>query len=247
MEEKPKYGWYVKSLIVTFIPIGLVGLLLLIFGIIIRAIIGLLLIIGGAALIVFFLWPGLGMMALNLSLKEAFDMTSRMPALREIKSPEILDVGCGTGRTALKIAKSLKNGGHLYGIDIYEKMAISGNALDTILKNAELEGVQEKTTFQFGSATEIPFEDSRFDIHEVHNDEEKIKALKEIYRVLKPEGYLYIGEWNRIAWQTFIFTGIFMLVFKSNRYWRDLFANQGFKILSYNNVNGYGIFEMKKV
>lgn len=254
MEEKSEYGWYVKGLIMTFIPIGLFGLVLLIVGVILKNILGLILILISITIIIFFLWPGLGMMALNITLQDEFDtVVLRMPALGKLESPRILDVGCGTGRTAIQLAKALKNGGHLYGIDIYEKLAISGNALETVNRNARLEGVEEKSTFQFGSATEIPFEKNTFDIvnvssvlHEIHEEGGKEKALNEIHRVLKPGGYLYLGEWNRASWQTIVFMGLFLFVFKSRKFWEDLIISKNFKILNYENFGGYGIFEIEK-
>ena len=67
--------------------------------------------------------------------------------------------------------------------------------------------ILNKTTFQYGSATDIPFENERFDIvnvssvlHEIHDTNGQDKAMLEIYRVLKPGGYLYLSEWNRTSW-----------------------------------------------
>jgi len=176
-----------------------------------------------------------------------------MDVLTQIKDPQILDIGCGTGRTAIKIAKKLENAGHLFGIDIYEKKAISGNSLYNVQNNAKIEGVENKTTFHFGSATEIPFENNRFDIinvssvlHEVHTIDNKIKAMKEIHRVLKPGGYLYLSEWNRTSWKTIAMSGIFCFVFKNKKYWYDLIEKNKLKILSYEKFGGFGLFIARK-
>jgi ubiquinone/menaquinone biosynthesis C-methylase UbiE len=71
-------------------------------------------------------------------------------------------------------------------------------------RNAELERVSDKSTFQFGSATKIPFEDNKFHVvnlssvlHEVHDYESKERAMREIHRVLKPKGFLFMGLINR--------------------------------------------------
>jgi ubiquinone/menaquinone biosynthesis C-methylase UbiE len=176
-----------------------------------------------------------------------------MNALREIKNPEILDVGCGTGRTAIKIAKELKNGGHLYGIDIYSKLAIPGNALDTVQNNARIERVEEKTTFQYGTAIEIPFDDNKFDIvnvssvlHEVHSPNGQDNAVQELYRVLKPGGYLYLGEWNRTSKELIAFCGLFCFVFKQKNYWKNLLEKNRFKEITYENIAGFGLFIARK-
>jgi len=253
MVEKPQYGWYVKGLIVGFSLFGLLGLGALIIGLLLKGLIGVILILTGVSIIILFLWPGIGMAVLNLMLNNRFYINSKMKALNEVKSPQILDIGCGTGRTAIKIAKDLKNGGHLYGIDIYKKIAISGNALETVQKNAQIEEVDDITTFQYGSATDIPFEDEIFDIvnvssvlHEVHDDDGQKKALNEIYRVLKPQGYLCISEWNRYSWQTIAYCGIFCFVFKPLKYWLDLLKKHNFKDLKYENSGGFVFFEARK-
>jgi SAM-dependent methyltransferase len=252
-EEKPNYGWYVKNLILVFNIVGLFGLIVFIIGLILLGMLGVILSIIGIALMVLFLWPGIGLAVMNVILDKADSEIRGMDILSKIQSPRILDIGCGTGRTAIKIAKSLPKGGNLNGIDIYNINAISGNSLETVNRNAELEGVSDKSTFQYGSATEIPFEDYTFNIinlssvlHEVHDSEDKERAMKEIHRVLKPKGFLIIGEWNRYSWQLILYSGIFCMVFQSCKYWDNIIRKQGFTILNYENFGGYGQFTAQK-
>jgi SAM-dependent methyltransferase len=252
-EEKPKYGWYVKNLILTFNAVGSFGLIAFIIGLILLGMLGVILSIIGIALMVLFLWPGIGLAVMNVILDKADSEVQGMDILSKIQSPRVLDIGCGTGRTAIKIAKSLPKGSHLNGIDIYNVNAISGNSLATVNRNAELEGVSDKSTFQYGSATEIPFEDNKFHIvnlssvlHEVHDYEDKERAMKEIQRVLKPKGFLIIGEWNRYSWQLILYSGILCMVFQRHKYWDDLIRKQGFTILNYENFGGYGLFTAQK-
>jgi ubiquinone/menaquinone biosynthesis C-methylase UbiE len=256
MKEKPKYGWYVKNLIIAFNLVGIFGIFAFISGLLLRGILQIILIILGLVGALVFLWPGIGMIIMNLFLLRKIpkiDLITRMKALKKISSPQILDVGCGTGRTTIRIAKALNNEGHLYGIDIYSKLAIPGNALETVQNNARIERVENKSTFQYGSVTDIPFEENRFDIvnassvlHEVHNVNEQNKAVQEIYRVLKTEGYLYLGEWNRTAWQLIVFTGLCCLVFKHRSYWENLLKEVKFKDITYENIAGFGIFIARK-
>ncbi|MFX1389284.1 MAG: class I SAM-dependent methyltransferase [Promethearchaeota archaeon] len=252
-KEKPEYGWYVKNLIISFMIIGIIGIGLIILGFLIYGWISILLLISGITIAILFLWPGLGMSIMNIILGKAYFTGIEMKSLNSIESPKILDVGCGTGRTAIKIAKSLKGGGMLHGIDIYSKTAIGGNALETVVRNAKLEGVEEKTSFQYGSAIEIPFESSMFDIvnfssvlHELHMDQGFEKALKEAYRVLKPGGYLYVGEWNRTSWQLIVYSGIFCLVFKNYKHWLTLVEKYGFKIQEQKNEGGFYMLSAMK-
>ncbi len=255
-DEKPKYGWYVRDLIIYFYLIGFVGLISLSFGLFFMNLLGVVLIIIGIPLILIFIWPAIGLSLMQLILLKKLnvvDTIGKSKVISEIKEPVCLDIGCGTGRAAIKIAKELKNGGHLYGIDIYEKFAISGNALHTVQNNARIEDVQDKTTFQYGSATEIPFEDNKFDIinissvlHEIHSSEGKEKAMQEIYRVLKPGGYAYISEWNRNSFGLISTLGLLCFVFKNKNYWRNLIEKYQLEILSYENYYGFGLFIIKK-
>ncbi|MFX1566835.1 MAG: class I SAM-dependent methyltransferase [Promethearchaeota archaeon] len=252
-EEKPKYGWYVKNLVIGFNVLGILGLITFIYGFFISGLLNSILIISGIVIILLFLWPGFGMAMMNIILNyRKLKLLENNPSI-SIKSPKILDVGCGTGRHAIKIAKSLKNGGHLYGIDIYNKAAIGGNALETIQKNARLERVDDKTTFQYGSAIDIPFDNEMFDIvyfssvlHELHMVDGPDKALDEAYRVLRPGGFLQIGEWNRGSWQLISYCGIFCLVFKKYKYWIDLINKHGFKIREQRKVGGFHTFSAIK-
>ena len=256
MEEKPKYGWFVKNLIIGFNIVGLIGLFSFIYGFLIDGVVQIILIISGLAVVLVFLWPGIGMIMMHLLLfqkKPKIDLIARMKALDEIDNPQILDVGCGTGRTAIRIAKALKNGGHLFGIDIYSKLAIPGNTLNTVQNNARIEKVEEKTSFQYGSATNIPFEKNSIDIvnvssvlHEVHDPNGQDKAMQELYRVLKPGGYLYLSEWNRTSWQLIAFTGLCCFVFKHKNYWEKLLKKNKFKDIIYESITGFGIFTARK-
>lgn len=95
------------------------------------------------------------------------------------KDIKILDVGCGTGL----LLKELETLGVCCGIDISQK------AVDFCKKR----GIGN---VQIADATNIPYPDSTFEvvlaldvIEHIEKDEE---ALKEIYRVLKPQGIAII-------------------------------------------------------
>ena len=252
-KRKPQYGWYVKNLVIGFTITGLIGLILTIFGTYLENWLRYAFLISGISIMLLFLWPGIGMGLMNIILNRRNSPGIENELLKSIESPKILDVGCGTGRTAIKIAKSLRNGGHLYGIDIYSKVAIGGNALETIQKNARLEGVDDITTFQYGSAIEIPFDDELFDmvnfssvLHELHMEGGLDKALNEAFRVLKPGGCLNIGEWNRTSWQLIAYCGIFCFVFKKYRYWLSLIKSHGFDIKEQKRDGGFHMFSAIK-
>ncbi len=251
-KEKPKYGLYAGNILVIIEILGFLTIIIFILSFQVSGIMRYILLISGIIGILIFVWPGIGMLLMYIVIFGKLE-DNKIPLIAQLESPQILDVGCGTGRTANKIAKLLKNGGHLTGIDIYDKMAIPGNSLYRVQKNARIEGVSDKTTFQYGSVTNIPFDDEKFDmvnassvLHEVHEEGGVEKSLKEIKRVLKPNGYFMIGEWNRSSWQLILFMGILCFAFKSKKYWDEIFRKSGFKILHHNNKNGFNIYILQK-
>ncbi|WP_426451396.1 class I SAM-dependent methyltransferase [Paenibacillus sp. S-38] len=98
----------------------------------------------------------------------------------------VLEVGCGTGRTACHLAAA---GLNVTGLDIRREMLAKAE------RRAELQGVQVK--FVEGSITELPFEDGSFDVvlaESVTNFASIPDALREYSRVLAPGGLLYDRE-----------------------------------------------------
>jgi ubiquinone/menaquinone biosynthesis C-methylase UbiE len=88
----------------------------------------------------------------------------------------ILDIACGAGELSLKIAE---RGCVVYGIDLSEK------AINSAKRFAEREKIA--CEFEVGNAGDLPYPDGYFD-KGVKHIEDDIKALKEVSRVLKPDG-----------------------------------------------------------
>ncbi len=114
---------------------------------------------------------------------------------------QVLDVGCGRGLLAVKVAKRLNDQGHVAGIDIWNQKDLSGNSLQSAMKNLKIEGVVAKVTLQEGDACGIEFDANSFDvvvsnltIHNIESMEDRFVALDEMLRVLKPGGYLLIQD-----------------------------------------------------
>lgn len=101
---------------------------------------------------------------------------------------KVLEVACNMGTTAIELAT--KFGCHIEGVDLDEI------ALEKAKKNIAEKGLQDKIHVQRANAMKLPFEDNSFDI--VINEamltmlplEAKMKAVREYYRVLKPNGFL---------------------------------------------------------
>lgn len=100
-----------------------------------------------------------------------------------------LDIGCGTGWALGQAAKLIDDKGSFYGVDLSAKM---------------IEKAKENFHFIKSNAESIPLDDNLFDIiictnsfhHYLHPD----KALKEMYRLLKVGGKIYILDPTADIW-----------------------------------------------
>ncbi|MHA1200379.1 MAG: class I SAM-dependent methyltransferase [Candidatus Heimdallarchaeaceae archaeon] len=107
--------------------------------------------------------------------------------LKEISGGKILDVGTGFGNFISFLKQALKSFDSFIGIDLNEEE----------LKKAEKEhGLIAK--FKKMNAEKLDFPDKTFDIvsmaSSLHHLERPEKVLKEMLRVVKPQGYLIIQE-----------------------------------------------------
>jgi len=116
---------------------------------------------------------------------------NRLITASELKpSEKVIDVGCGSGKLTLMIAKKLKDGGEVIGIDASENM----------INECTRSGLHKEypVKFQVGLMEKLSFADNYFDvvitslaIHHVPKDV-KFAAFKEFSRVLKTGGRLLI-------------------------------------------------------
>lgn len=113
--------------------------------------------------------------------------------IKPLKPKIILDVATGTGDLALALAKV--NPEKIIGLDISTGMLEKAKMKS---KNAQLSQLIE---FKEGDAENLPFEDNSFDVitvaFGVRNFETLSKGLKELLRVLKPSGKLFILEFSK--------------------------------------------------
>lgn len=110
------------------------------------------------------------------------------------RTARLLDVGCGTGTLLLLVKRRIKS---LLAIGLDGDMKVLGIARSKA--HRQTEGIALVQAFGF----DIPFADDAFDrvlsslmLHHLTRDE-KIRTLKEIFRVLRPGGELHVADWGR--------------------------------------------------
>ena len=115
-------------------------------------------------------------------------------------SERVLDVGCGRGLMLVGAAKRLTSG-KATGIDIWQAEDLSRNRPEAALENARREGVADRIEVETADMRQIPFPEASFDavvscsaIHNLYEQPDRAKAIREIVRVLKPGGHAVIDD-----------------------------------------------------
>jgi len=109
-----------------------------------------------------------------------------------------LDIGCGNGALTIEAAKKYP-AAKVVGVDYWGGgWGYSPKACE---KNAQIEGVSDRITFQKASAAALPFDDNSFDVaisnfvfHEVREVPDKREVIKEALRVVKKGGHFVFQD-----------------------------------------------------
>ncbi len=110
--------------------------------------------------------------------------------ISKLNSGRVLDIGTGAGNLPIEIAKREPNL-EIIGIDL------SKTLIKIARDMAKREGADDTVRFEIGSAYDLKFEDSYFDLvissGVIHHLKYPMKAFNEIYRILKPnkEAWIY--------------------------------------------------------
>lgn len=107
---------------------------------------------------------------------------------------KILDLGCGTGTLALMVKRRHPTA-EVFGID--------GDPMILELARKKTNSAGVDVHFDLGLATSLPYSDASFDrvlssllFHHLLRDD-KLTALREVHRVLKPGAELHIADWGK--------------------------------------------------
>ena len=130
---------------------------------------------------------------LNRVISFGIDIKWRKKVVNMVKASNpdtILDIATGTGDLAINLAET--NATKIVGLDI------SSGMLDIGKEKIKKKNLASKIEMVLGDSENMPFEDNSFDAvtvaFGVRNFESLENGLKEIYRVLKPNGTFVILE-----------------------------------------------------
>jgi ubiquinone/menaquinone biosynthesis C-methylase UbiE len=118
--------------------------------------------------------------------------SERLRAILEPAEGErLLEIGPGTGRDAVAVARALGAAGALAVLDVQQQM------LDDVLARVREHGVENIAATR-SDARRLPYPDAAFDgaylISVLGEIPDQAAALRELARVLKPAGRLVVGE-----------------------------------------------------
>lgn len=115
-------------------------------------------------------------------------------------SEHVLDIGCGRGLMVVGAALRLTTGCAV-GVDIWTAKDQSDNNREAAVENARRADVLERVTITSADMRALPFADRSFDVilssWAVHNVEvaaERLQALSEMVRLLRPSGVILLTD-----------------------------------------------------
>jgi len=115
--------------------------------------------------------------------------------VRSLKPREVVDLATGSGDVAFKLRDRLGQTVPITGLDFCEPMLVQARE-----KKARKPSYSD-LEFSYGDCMQLPLEDSSVDAvtvsFGVRNFEDRQKGLKEILRILRPGGSLFILEFSQ--------------------------------------------------
>ncbi|ODS41420.1 MAG: hypothetical protein A7315_06235 [Candidatus Altiarchaeales archaeon WOR_SM1_79] len=131
----------------------------------------------------------------NFTTKEIEDYTRNICSFAKFKG-KLLSIGCGHGLNEIFIADMCKDVEIIEGLDIIEDKIHSMNAITDLLGFKNIIGM-------LGNGTKLEFPDQNYDfvimIESLSHVSDQFLTLKEAVRVLKPDGQIFVLDFNNGA------------------------------------------------
>ncbi len=205
-------------------------------------------------------WPAaflLLLLAANLFVGNVFLRSSKrldhvvlpMVALLAGDRDEVLDAGCGAGRTTIALTKANRHA-RIVALDRFDAEYIEDGGRALLERNLQLAGITERVKVEKGDITALPFPDGVFDsavsAHVMdHLGPHKERGLGEIRRVLKPGGRFLLIVWVP-GWTMFAVANVLSFFLTSKGSWREMVRRSGFEIVDEGAHNGTWFLLLEK-
>jgi len=188
------------------------------------------------------IWGAVGLV-LTHTMMGGLNAPQRLPSERFLASGQgrVLDVGAGSGRAliGLLLARPRATG---TALDIYTGFfGVADNTPERMMRNARIAGVADRADTLKADATKMPLPDGSYDaaISSYAIDhmgrEGTPKAIKEVARVLKPNGEFLLEIVNPDAWTTVMMPiphlGLNAHFRPDPARWRAMLKDAGFEVL----------------
>jgi len=160
----------------------------------------------------------------------------------------ILDAGCGAGRTTISLSRIYK--GNIISFDTFDSGYIEGGGNTLLEKNIKIAGIENRVKIVQGDITNTTFSDNHFDAvistYMIdHLGNQKLQCLQEIYRILKPGGrLLMIVLVPNLS--MFAIANVFSFILASKKQWKAYLEKSNFTLIEAANINGAAYFLIEK-
>jgi len=164
-------------------------------------------------------------------------------------SSNVLDAGCGSGRTTLELSKVMKSG-TITALDRFDSDYIENGGQELLERNIRIAGISERVKICKGDITELEFKDNSFDAAISsfmidHLGKYKLDALKEINRTMKP-GSRFLLIVFVPSYATFSVFNVMCFSLTSRKGWHRLFGQSNFTVKEEGVINSAVYFLVEK-
>jgi SAM-dependent methyltransferase len=160
----------------------------------------------------------------------------------------ILDAGCGAGRTTISLSRIYK--GNIVSFDSFDSDYIEGGGNTLLAKNINTADIENRVKITQGDITNTNFPDNHFDAVVStymmdHLGNQKSQCLNEINRILKPGSrLLMIVIVPNLT--SFAIVNVLSFFLTSKKQWKKYFKDSRFNLVEEGDINGAAYFLIEK-